>query len=440
MRTFKQRCAGADSHTMRASFVTALGVSIVLMTGPSASARIRDAEPLPGAGCSIELTPASARVGAGEAALLNGLLTCPEPSAAAEQTITVYQHTAGSPGKEPVGEATTDSTGAFQFSSEPLEDNSAFLAHDGHARSRRTPVKVAAVITLDGPEGPALRAGRRNSRRGDAVAASVSFDGTVSPAQSGARVILQRESVGPGQLWRRIGVASVGADGTYEITHVFRRAGIATIRTLVRRHGQVPAVSEPLTYEVAPLQNPQLTLEAAPDLLSYGQPTTLSGKLQGAASGTPVVLFARAHGGALTRVGETTTGEEGTYEFSGLEPQGNTYYRVLADHQRSVVRLVVVQPSLTSEVSVSEGSATFTGSLTPPHPGEVLHLERLGANGVGYHSIAEIVMGEGDEYSLQRALEGSSKQTYRVVVPGGEGLAAIAGPLLEVQPGEEPTV
>jgi hypothetical protein len=417
-----------------------MAVCIALVASASASARIRDAEAPPGAetrGCAIELVPATSRVGAGEGATLNGVLSCPEPAAAAEQTIAVFQHTAGSAGTMPVGEVSTDASGAFQFTSEPLEDNSAFVARDGHAHSRRTPVKVAAVLTLDGPTGPALPAGRRNSRHTNAVAASVSFKGAVSPDETGVRVILQRESAGPGQLWRRIGETTVGADGSYTISHLFRRSGIATVRTLLRRHGQAPAVSEPLTYEVAPTQNPQLTLEATPDLLAYGQSTTLHGTLADAATGTPVVLMARTHSGTLTRVAEATTGEEGSYAFAGLEPLANTYYRVTGGHQRSVARLVAVQPLLTSEVSAtsiaSGGVVTFTGSLTPSHPGEVLHLQRENANGVGYHPIAAIVMGEGPDFSLERTLEGSGTQTYRVVVSNEEGLEAIAGPLLEVQ-------
>ena len=85
-------------------------------------------------------------------------------------------------------------------------------------------------MTLTGPpEGTQIETGAPNRE---------TFSGTVSPADVGARVILQRQNAVTGDEWHRIGIGQVVAGGstggTYTITHIFRVPGDASIRVLVR--------------------------------------------------------------------------------------------------------------------------------------------------------------------------------------------------------------
>ena len=85
-------------------------------------------------------------------------------------------------------------------------------------------------MTLTGPpEGTQITTGAPNQQ---------TFSGTVTPADVGARVILQRQNAVTGDEWHRIGIGQVVAGGStggeYTITHTFRVPGDASIRVLVR--------------------------------------------------------------------------------------------------------------------------------------------------------------------------------------------------------------
>ena len=78
-------------------------------------------------------------------------------------------------------------------------------------------VSVLAHVMLTGPpDGSELFTGAANK---------VTFSGTVSPQDVGARVVLQRQNASSGDEWHRIDVGQVGLGGTYSITHTFVIAG-----------------------------------------------------------------------------------------------------------------------------------------------------------------------------------------------------------------------
>lgn len=385
-------------------------------------------------GCALEVSASSTHVGAGETVKLNGLLACPTPAAAAEQTVTIFQHTAGTHGAAAAGTVTTGPTGDFHYTSEELSSNTVFSARFLRARSRRATIKVTPSITLTGPSEPRIQLTRRHS----GLRAAVVFTGTVSPSESGARVVLQRESASAPGDWRRIGLTSVAADGSYSISHVFSASGLVTVRTVVRRHGQMAAASEPLTYEVAQRQNPNLTIEAAPNPLAYGQSVTIHGTVAGGAQAS-VTLLARTHGAAFTTVEEVQTDAEGNYEFAPQMPLASTWYSVRSGHLRSALLLEGVKPLLTAQVSSASVHAgetvTFSGSLTPASSGQVVLLERRLPSGVAYHVVGTFTIGEGSsQFSFERQLTGSTgKQVYRIKAPRNGGLMASASEPLEVE-------
>ncbi len=251
----------------------ALALALALVPAGTAHAARRllteAAPPAPGAGevpapgtgeaetleaCSVTLVPLSPSLHAGEAATLNGTLTCPEPAAAALQTVTIEQRTAGTRGTTLAGSATTDETGHFGFTTASgLERVSSFWAEALGARSARTRVVVgAAAVTLTGPApaGSELPLLTRRARL-DGTATQLAFRGTVTPALPGARVVLQRQSRRRPEVWRPIARGLVQADGSYTLLHSFSVSGSATVRVVVRTRGLHATVSEALTYEIA---------------------------------------------------------------------------------------------------------------------------------------------------------------------------------------------
>ena len=69
--------------------------------------------------------------------------------------------------------------------------------------------------------------------------------------------------------------------------------GDANLRVIVRSDGvNIPSESNVLTYEVSQAQNPQLTIEASSDPISFGQSVTISG-VTTVVAGQPMTLLAR---------------------------------------------------------------------------------------------------------------------------------------------------
>lgn len=380
--------------------------------------------------CSIEIEVAPSQLTAGESATVAGTVACASPSQTSEQTIAIYQHSAGTPGASLVGTATPEASGAFRFTTEALEADSSFYARSQDGRSARSSVEVAPLVTISGPPADTqLSIVPRRSAAGAGASSTLTFTGTVGPDEAGARVVLQRGST-------NVATGEVGADGEYSITHTFGIPGTVDVHVLVRAHGRLLAgVSESLTYQIARPQDPQLTVQASACPLVYGQSLTLSGVAAGQGH-EPLTLLASAGGGAFTPVATTTSEGDGRYAFAPQSPLTDTWYRVTGPHARSAILLEGVKPLLTaqaSSASVPSGEpATFTGTIAPARAGQVVELERQDPDGLGFHVVAVATAGPGGSFSMQRTLSGAGTQTFRIAVPGAAGMQATASEPLEV--------
>ena len=321
-----------------------------------------------------------------------------------------------------LGVATTETDGSYKISSPALETNTTFRVRVGN-RGARTVVKVAPVITLSGPSPAAVLStvGARPLGR----SARVPFSGSVNPGDTGGRVSLQVAYAASGEQWRTVSFGSVGADGSYSVTHRFRTAGQASVRVLVHIRGRnIVAASETLTYEVALAQNPKLTISSSADPVTYGQPATISGVAAEAAE-EPVTLLVRTHG-SFAPVATTTTDASGNYSF--LEtPTQSTYYRVSVRAIHSTVLYEGVKRALTPDPLPSTAQAgtpvTFTGVLTPADEGQTAYVERENACGVGFHIVASATIGAGG-YSITHIFANAGSYTMRIRVPGDPALQA----------------
>lgn len=436
-----------SNHDRRRPRAALLLGAIALAAGPSLLApSVASAQREGRAGaqgrCALQISVPAGDLTAGEAATVSGSLTCPTSAAAAEQTVTIYQHDAGTPGFSVVGTTTTEASGAYRFTTEALDTNSVLYARAEGARSEHVAVELAPLVTISGPPDGSLlavagsRAVAGVSNSGDTLSNTVTFVGTVGPDAAGSRVVLQRESNTVEESWRPVALGEVGANGEYSIIHTFFITGTTNVRVVVRAQGLLAGVSEALSFEIAHRQNPQLTIQASSGPLSYGQSVTLSGTAAGAAH-EPLTLLASTSQGAFAPVATVTTDASGDYAFPAQSPLQSTMYKVRAADTSSVTLSVGVRPLLTAQVtstSVQAGEPlTFSGTIVPAHAGQAVYLKRQNSDGVGFHVAAAGALGAGGTYSIEHIVSGVGTQVFRIKVAGDGETLAVASELFKIQ-------
>jgi hypothetical protein len=350
----------------------------------------------------------------GETAQLAGQLLCTHGAVTSGQPITIYERVAGGPGVQVLGTATTGPGGFYSMLAPSLTADTSFYATSATGRSGRRAVHVAPQVSLKGPaENAQLLTGARDG---------VSFSGTVSPADAGAEILLQRESATSSEDWFVIKRGIVGADGVYSLTHKFLVPGDANLRVVVRPDHKffVRGISNTMSYSISQRQNPRLTINSSADPIAYGQSTELTGTLAGGAN-QPVTLLARAFGGGYAPVARATTDAGGKYSFA-QSPLQSTFYRVAAPSTKSAVLFEGVRSVLTAAVSAStlqSGQAvTFSGKVTPARPGHVVYVERQNTLGGGYHVVDVTTVASDGSYSIAHAIFGTGSEVFRVKIPG----------------------
>jgi hypothetical protein len=255
----------------------------LLTTGASAFSH-------PGPGrCRVSIQVVPRQITAGEPVVIFGRLVCRNRANAAGRVVRLFHHIPGA-GFTYVQSTTTDAQGFYQFqrADGAVETNRIWHVRAHGAESSNRGVRVAAQVTLSGPpEGTQIFTGPTNK---------VTFTGTVTPADVGARVILQRQNALTGNEWRRIDSSTVEAGGGFSIVHNFLVPGDANIRVLVHSQGRnVPSPSNVLSYEISQAQNPALTINASTDPISFGQSVTISGVLAGGAHRAVTLLARTVH-------------------------------------------------------------------------------------------------------------------------------------------------
>jgi hypothetical protein len=389
--------------------------------------------------CRIGIEVVPRRITAGEPVTIFGRLRCRRQVGAANRVVRLFHHVPGAPGFTFVQSTTTDAQGFYQFQRADgvVETNRVWHVDSRGAESANRRIRVAARVTLSGPpEGTQILTGPANK---------VTFTGTVSPADVGAHVILQRQNSLTGDEWHRIDSGRVQAGGAFSITHTFIVPGDANIRVLVRSQGRnIPSPStDVLAYEISQAQDPALTINASADPIVYGQSVTISGTLAGGAN-QPVTLLARVRGQhGFAPVAQATTDAAGNYAFPAQAPVNSTFYRVEATANacpppppgaaacdllrrastvKSAVLYEAVKYVLTAQVSatsVQEGQTlTFSGSVAPSDPGHVIYLERQNID----HEFQVVQVGTltaGSTYSIAHQVYSTGTQVFRVHIPGG---------------------
>jgi hypothetical protein len=166
-----------------------------------------------------------------------------------------------------------------------------------------------------------------------------------------------------------------------------------------------------------------VTLTAAPDAITFGQLTSLSGRVlpPRPAHVTVILQSAAALGGPWSGVGIATASSSGAYSFTRLSPSAGTYYRVLADGATSAPVRVLVHFRVGVRVSrlhPARGSLVrFHGRVGPRRNGLRVLVQRLGPRG-RWHTIRRTRLGGAggglSSYSVRVRIERSGR--YRVFV------------------------
>jgi hypothetical protein len=395
----------------------------------------------PNAGCRLTANAAPRYVEDGESVLVFGRLSCANGSVAS-QTVTVMERSPVSAGASSAGTATTDAAGNYQLTSAALSADTAFYATGLGARSGERIVHVAPRVSLAGPPdgaelftggGPLLR-----SRSHPFFRNRVTFAGTVSPADAGAIVALQRENANSGEEWRRIGLGVVGPNGSFSIVHTFAVPGAANIRVVVKENrSSYRAASETLSYEISQAQNPALTIFSSADPVSYGESTTITGTLAAGAGKTLTLLERPRPAQAFVAVAKAVTTTGGAYAFAPQTPLQSAFYKVTGAGRSSAALYEGVQYKVSAAVAPTTVKAsqplTFAGTVTPARPGHVVYLEAQNPLGVGFH-IADIgIESATGSFSITHSPFVAGAKKFRIKVPGDPENAGVASPLLPVE-------
>jgi hypothetical protein len=433
--------------------LVAVSSAALLASGASAFAH-----PDPSGRCRVGIDVVHHTITTGESVVIFGRLTCSRPADAAGKPVKLFRHLRGVPGFTYVQSTTTDAQGYYQFQDPEgaITTNRTWYVRAHRAESANRGVRVAAQVTLSGPaEGTQILTGKANS---------VTFTGTVNPADEGAQVILQRQNALTGNEWRRIDAGTVTASGAFTIVHTFIVPGDANIRVLVRsQRRNIPSSSNVLAYEISQTQNPALTIDASADPIPFGQSVTIGGTLTGGAN-EPVTLLARSiHQRGFAPVAQATTEADGNYAFPAQTPMNSTFYRVQASSAscastpptptpapappaspacgarpiKSAVLYEGVRDLLSAQASpttLPEGqTVTFSGSVAPNHAGDTIYLQRQDAYGPGFHVVSLGTIGNESTFSIPYQVYSTGTQVFRVYIPGGPENEGVASQTFAIQ-------
>jgi hypothetical protein len=391
------------------------------------------------ASCSVSIQVEEPLISAGETVTVSGTLRCPSGFRAG-QTVMVFQHSARMGGVKVLGTTTTGPAGAYSISSDPLLTDTSFYVITAGARSATKLVRVAPVVTFEGPpETATLRTGAHNS---------VTFAGKVNPtggvpSDAGAEAVLERENATSNEEWFIIQRTFVRSGDFYLLQHTFGLQGAADLRVVVRPHGVygVRGISQTRSYVISQSQNPRLEIFSTADQISFGQSIMIHGTVAGATSGTPVMLQAHTNGGTFAPIATgVTVGNE--YQFTQM-PLVNTEYRVISGAVNSTVLVEGVHYLVTANPSVStvavDQALTFSGTVTPvvtpgnaSHAGKPIYLERENAFGGGFHVIDVALLQPNGTYSITHAFFGRGTAKVRVHVPGDPENLGVSSPVFTI--------
>lgn len=399
---------------LRLAVLASLLGTLLVVAAPA----VTSAHPRHNQGLTIHVAPKP--IIAGEGVLIYGQL---DSNPVAGQHIVLYHHLALSGrGFTKIGEITTDAHGFYEFTRAEgvVETNRSWYVREAgiHAiHSRTVREKVAALVSLTADETTV------DTRR------PVTFSGHVDPNHRFQRVVLQVQK-GATDDWRTIKVGRLDAGSDYSITDRFRLPGQRAVRVLFRGDARnARGVSDPVTIIVQQAQVPDFTIHSSDPIIPFGQSATISGTLYAnntttSEPNTPVTLCSRTLTvTTFTCDTATVTGRDGGYSFTVAPVSNEVYYveTTLAPHRRTAglfegVRDTVTMTATPGNVQAGQPVA-FNGSAMPDKSGDVVYLQRLGADNE-WHTIDVTTIKVDSTFEFSRVFGTAGTKSLRARIPG----------------------
>jgi hypothetical protein len=345
---------------------------------------VTSAAPRHNHGLTIAATPDP--VIAGESVLIYGRLT---GAGSGAQPIRLYHHLNGSGrGFTLVGTTTTDPAGYYEFTRADgvvFTNRSWFVRGPDGSHSRIVYELVTPLVSVSA------------SSQSTDTDHPIVFTGTVTPNHAFERVYLQQQ-IGSTDDWRTLESTFLDGGSQYTIAHRWRRPGVHDVRVLIRRDAwNLAAGSDPVTVDIEQAQVPGFTISSSDPIAPTGSSVTISGVLEQPGTNTgepdvPVQLWGRTPGQEhLVVLGNATTGQDGSYQFTEAALATNVVYTVrtlrarhmperrTAPLYQGVQDVVTLQASSTS--AMTDQTVSFSGTVMPDKAGHVIYLQKLGQDG-----------------------------------------------------------
>ena len=404
-------------HKRLAVGVTA-GITALTAAAAMAVPGAASAHPIHNAGLTIEASPNP--ITAGEGVLIYGQL---KGADVADKPVVLYHRIDPASGFTEIGVTHTNTSGYYEFvraDGVVVSNRNWFVRGPGATHSRTIHERVSAVVSLNA------------NATSSTTAQTVNFSGTVYPNHPGQKVYIQEQDSSFGNGWRTVASTRTGSDSNFSVDHRFRTAGSYTLRAQLFPGDARDQAGDSSTVNltVEQVQNASFTINGSADVITDGQPVTVSGTLYqpGATTTTqdnvPVTLYGRMAGGQFKAIAGGSTDASGGYSFTQT-PQNNMVYRVktYSGSTETTANLFIgVEDSVTinaSATTIAIGDpVTVSGTVTPQHSGHVIHLQQLNANGRWFDVLAGAV-GANSNYSFRYAPGELGALQLRVQITGG---------------------
>jgi len=338
-------------------------------------------------------------IAAGEGVLIYGQL---EGADSAGQRIFLYHRINPQPFFSLIGTTVTNQFGFYEFTRAEgvvVSNRSWFVRGPGGAHSRTVHERVAALVSL--------ASNTMTANTGQPVV----FSGHVTPDHPFQPVRLQQQNSLAGNGWSTIATTFTNGGSNFALSHRFKRPGDYTLRALVRGDARnITGESDSVTVEVQQKQNPTFTINSSSPIITEGGSVTISGVLYKPGSTTPgpltsVTLYGKQAGSGFEALATTTTGPDGSYNFSQTPVYNMVYkvettlkpHRATADLYQGVQDMVMISSS--SPATTDGGSVTISGTVSPNKAGHAIYLQRMGNDG-NWHDVALGVVTSTSTYSF----------------------------------------
>jgi molybdopterin synthase catalytic subunit len=175
--------------------------------------------------------------------------------------------------------------------------------------------------------------------------------------------------------------------------------------------------------------NPNLTVTASANAMTFGAPVTLAGTTKNIAAGTTVEVQQNPYPYAgFKPAGKTgVVDPSGNYSIAGVVPQVHTQYRIVTktspavDSGTAFVRVALRVAFKVSDLTPKRGALVrFSGTVAPDHDGKVVLIQKKTAT--AYTTVARATLLDNGTASSKysKTLKIRSTGTYRVVAQSAD--------------------